>query len=259
MIYTAGSPHPPGTVGLSCGELARYVEFHAHFTRLQVPERCAPEPPVYGIGYDTASNSNDIIRQMLPHHEWVWIMDDDHTFDSDILLRLLDRQVDCVVPLYMQRKPPFWPVAYKERLASGACANLTFADLEGKTGLLPIVSAGKAGVLIRRPVIAKLAGGDCTCPGPVPGEPRRHDAACAWATHAWFEHRGQIGEDHVFFDKLLQAGFGLFCDLDTTMEHITPFKVRPYRRPADGAWCAEVHLYNEVNVKLWVQTPPAGG
>lgn len=253
MIYVS-SPHGPGAVGLSCGELARYVEFHTCFNHLQIPEGAVE---VYGIGYDTASNSNDIIRQMRPQDEWVWIMDDDHTFNTDVLLRLLDRQVDCVVPLYMQRKPPFWPVAYKERLPTGACTHVTFDELAGKSGLLPIVSAGKAGVLIRRPVLAKLAGGECGCPHE-DGAKRAHADDCAWATHAWFEHKGQVGEDHVFFDKVLQAGCALHVDLDTTLEHITPFKVRPFRSP-EGEWCAEVHLYNEVNVKLWVHTPPAGG
>ena len=256
MIYV-NSPHGPGAVGLSCGELARYTEFHACFNSLQMPEG---SKEAYGTGYDTASNSNDIIRQMLPHHEWVFILDDDHTFKSDLLLKLLDRSVDCIVPLYMQRKAPFWPVAYSVRNPDGACTHVTFEDMEGKTGILPIVSAGKSGVLIRRPVLAKLAGGDCVCPAPDEGERRQHDAQCAWQTATWFEHLGRIGEDHTFFDRVLKAGFQLFCDLDNWMEHLTTFKVRPYREPTTGKWCAEVHLYNEVNMKLWVQnTPDTGG
>ena len=253
-MLIVSSPHGPGAVGLSCGELARYTEFHACFDALQVPDGSTT---VYGIGYDTASNSNEIIRQMRPQDDWVWIMDDDHAFDTDVLLRLLDRQVPCIVPLYMQRKPPFWPVAYTERLPSGACTHVTFDQLAGRDGLLPIVSAGKAGVLIRRPVLAKLAGGDCICPH-TEGERRTHHPDCAWAVYPWFEHAGLIGEDHTFFHRVLKAGFPLYCDLDHRLEHITPFKVRPYRSP-EGRWCAEVHFYNEVNMKLWVQTPPAIG
>lgn len=258
MIYV-DSPHGPGIVGLSSGELARYTEFHICLNHLQMPQGTKE---AYGTGYDTASNSNRIICEMRPEDEWVFILDDDHTFQTDILLRLLDRRVDCVVPLYMQRRPPFFPVAYATRNPNGSCDHVTFEDLEGHSGLFPIVSAGKSGVLIRRPVLAKLAGADCVCPYEVgdPGHPnpRRHAPDCPWPTVTWFEHERQIGEDHVFFRRVLEAGFPLYCDLDHTLEHITPFKVRPYRSP-EGKWCGEVHLYNEVTMKLWVSTTPAAG
>lgn len=255
-MHHVESPHPPGLVGLSCGELARYTEFHAAFDGLLAPARSGRG---YGIGYDTASNSNDLIRDMRPKDEWVWIMDDDHAFTGDLLIKLLDRQVDCVLPLYFQRKPPFWPVAYSVRNPDGSCQYVTPEETRGKTGLFPVVSAGKAGVLIRRPVLTKLAGGECACPYAYTLEEesrhRAHQRDCPWATAAWFEHKGLIGEDHVFFDKVLQAGFQPYVDLDRDLDHITPFKIRVARTP-EGEYVPEVDLYNQVRISLRMVTRP---
>jgi hypothetical protein len=248
--------HPPGVVGLSCGELARYTEYHACFHVIQAPPASVKR---YGICYETASNSISIIRDMRPKDEWVWIMDDDHAFAGDILIGLLSRQVDCVVPLYFQRKPPFWPVAYGLRHPDGSCQYLMPEETTGKTGLLPVVSAGKAGVLIRRPVLTKLAGGECPCPYDyTPAEEsrhREHRGDCPWATAAWFEHKGRIGEDHVFFDKVIQAGVQPYVDLDRDLDHITPFKIRVSRTP-EGEYVPEVDLYNQVRISLRMVTRP---
>ena len=260
MIYV-DSPYPPGIVGLSCGELARYTEFHACFDQVQMP---ADSVKRYGIGYDTASNSNYLIRQMRPRDAWVWIMDDDHTFTGGVLMKLLARNVPCVVPIYFQRKPPFWPVAYSLRHPNGSCQNVTFEELEGKSGLFPVVSAGKAGVLLQREVLVKLAGADCLCPydyddPAVISVPRVHLPDCPWERQAWFEHKGQVGEDHEFYRKVLEAGYPLSVDLDVELEHLATFKVRGHRSP-EGKWCPEVHLYNNVTFQLWVHAvdPPGG-
>ena len=252
MIYV-NSPHARGVVGLSCGELARYTSFHACFDAVQAPPHSRKS---YGVGYDTASNSNDIIRSMHPADQWVWIMDDDHAFPSSTLIDLLDRQVDIVVPFYVQRKSPFWPVIYSA-LPDGRFTTISLADLKGQTGLVKIDSAGKGGVLIRRPVLVAMAGADCVCPPPEDGDPRRlHDPACVWPRSTWFEHRGLIGEDHVFFTKAKELGFQTYVDLDVPIDHLTTIAVAPRQVP-DGEWFVELNLQNHVRVIVREQAPGA--
>lgn len=255
MIHVE-SPYPPGLVGLSCGELARYTEFHAAYDSLMAPARTGRG---YGISYDTASNSNDIIRQMQPWHEWVSIWDDDHWFEPDTLLRMLAHRVDLIIPLYYQRKPPFLPVLYKSRdPETGACATYQLVDLKGRRGLIDDpVSAGKSGVLMSRAVVSKLAGAECQCPETPLNEQRKHAADCAWAKHCWFKTEDGVGEDHVFFRNALAAGFKLHCDLDIRLDHITPFRIRPIQDEA-GEWFAEINLYNNVRVTVRVTPLPQG-
>ncbi|HJQ65915.1 MAG TPA: hypothetical protein VJ816_06045 [Gemmatimonadales bacterium] len=250
MIHVE-SPHPPGVVGLSCGELARFTEFHAAYDNLMAPPRTAR---AYGISYDTASNSNDIIRQMQPWHEWVSIWDDDHWFEPDVLLKMLAHRVDLIIPLYYQRKPPFFPVLYRERDARGACTPYMLTQLKGRRGLIDDpVSAGKSGILMSRAVVSKLAGGECQCPATPETQKRQHADDCTWAQATWFKTENGVGEDHVFFRNALAAGFKLHCDLDIRLDHISPFRIRPIQTD-EGEWQIEVNLYN--NVRIVVRIPP---
>jgi hypothetical protein len=258
-MYQVESSCPPGLIGLSCGELARYTEFHAAFDGLMAP---VGSDRGYGIGYDTASNSNDVIRQMEPHHQWVSIYDDDHWFQPDVLLRMLEHRVDLIVPLYYMRRPPFLPVLYITRESDGSCVPYQYADLKGRHGLIDDpVSAGKSGVTISRHLLSTLAGGACVCPPTSAedwrhGKRREHDPGCAWRTHAWFYTEHRIGEDHVFYRDCLKAGFKLHCDLDVRLEHFNTFRIRPNQDEETGEWFAEIDLYNNVRVRVRV-TPKA--
>lgn len=234
------SLHPPGIVGISAAELARYHAFTAAWASLYVPINTRP---MLVASYDTAYNSNDIIRAALTQcltclktecscqprleAQWVQIFDDDHTFAPDLLIRMLDRQVDVLMPLYTQRQPPFYPCLYKHQHENGSCDIFRWEDLEGLSGLLPIASAGKGGILIRRHVFEKLA-------------------------DPWFERQGNIGEDHLFFRKCHEAGFGVYADLDRPMGHLTTVETRPHQQ--DGKWCGAVDLKRGVTVELWSDT-----
>lgn len=240
------SPHPPGLLGLSAGEQARYHAFTGCWSVVHVPPG---SHPLLALGYSTAYNSNDICHALIASNtvkgwtpeiaktlhadkwEWAWIMDDDHTFPHDLLLNLLDRRVDVVVPLYTQRQPPYAPVAYKTQYPDGSCDQYQWPELAGRTGLLPVASAGKGGVLIRRRVLE-------TIPAP------------------WFENRGEVGEDHLFFQKCAKAGFQVYVDLDNQMGHITPVEIRP-RRTSTGEWCGAVNLGRDQIVEVFTQPKPS--
>lgn len=220
------SRHGPGVLGVTGGESARYHLFTASWCGVQGPSGSGA---YFGLGYDTSYNSNDCIQAMLEHPamEWVWIMDDDHTFPPETLLKLLDYEVDLIVPLYVQRTPPYRPVIYRDEPEPGWFANYTWTELAGKTGLLPVVSAGKGGILIRRRVVEAL-------------------------TPPWFERVATMGEDHYFFTKARRAGFQPYCALDVPLGHVTPLIVRPHRM-VDGRWCPIIDLGKGV----WVEVQAA--
>jgi hypothetical protein len=211
------------------------------------------------MGYDTASNSNNVIQFGMFNsdpetggharaHEmqWVFLMDDDHVFPYDILLKLLDRDVDVVLPLYVQRRPPHWPCVFHEKNGPAGFPIYSWDELAGKQGLLEVASAGKGGLLIRRPVLEKLGElwrkeeAERLLPGQAPaGHP------------AWFAWEGRIGEDHTFYTKVRELGYKVYVDLDIVMKHITPHTMGAYRDPADGRWCPEVDLHNGQTIQLW--------
>src|SRR5262249_50083782 len=96
------STHPPGAICVASAELARYP----HFTPSMLNCRRSKGTTIeYHIGLNVAANFNAGVRRMLanPALQWAWIMGDDHEFDPTTLLRLLDHELDIVVPLVVRR------------------------------------------------------------------------------------------------------------------------------------------------------------
>jgi len=205
------SAHPAGTIGVLVGSLARYRALFTSIERLRVPRGTNL---IYGEGIEVARNCNSLVDQMTG--EWLWIMGDDHRFNPELLLKLLDRRVDIVVPLVCRRQPPFESVLYKSMVSDGA-PNEKYALSELPSGgLFQVEAAGSAGMLVRQYVFGAL-------PRP------------------WFEFQRHTSEDVGFCVDARRAGFKVHADLDETMMHITPCELEPHRGK-DGKWSIAVDI-----------------
>lgn len=204
----------PGTIAVPCADLARYSAFWTDLHFLNTDHTLA-----IVRGMDVTSNLNTIFREML-EGDWVWIMGDDHTFDKDILNRLLERDVDVVVPMCAKKSPPFNLVSFKseEMVVYESDGKeyphytyVTPADLPTEGGLMKVHAVGSAGMLVRRHVIDAI------------GDP-------------WFENSTGtvINDDLEFCRKIRDAGFDIWLDTDEHLGHIGHFTVYPSRR--DDSW-----------------------
>jgi hypothetical protein len=204
------SSHKPGTVGVVVGSLARYRALFTSIEKLRVP---VGTNLIYAENADPARGSNALVDGMTG--EWLWIMGDDHRFGPDTLLKLLEREVDIVVPLVCRRQPPFESVLYKKMVGDGL-PNETYRLSELPTsGLLQVDAAGSAGMLVRQYVFGAL-------PRP------------------WFEFQRHTSEDVGFCVNARKSGFAVYADLDQTMTHITPCELEP--KPRDGKWVVEAAI-----------------
>lgn len=225
--------HPPGVICIASGELARYPHFTHSMLNVLRPKGTQVH---MGIGLNVAANFNSGVRQMMatPGLEWVWIMGDDHEFDPTTLLRLLDHELDIVVPLVVRRQPPFIPVLFKKPQSDtplGQFPPFHWQDLPPDGLLGPadgLYTCGSAGMLIRRHVIEAL-------------------------TDPWFE-MGKMGkdltnEDTHFCLKAQELGFTIHADLDTRMDHWTPVSLRPVQTET-GVWTVALNLGGNIVVSL---------
>jgi hypothetical protein len=202
------TPHPPGAVVLITGELVRYASSLQHLSRLAVPNKSVE---VWRSGVLVAENLNrgldDVMRTDAA---WVWLMGDDHTYADDTVLRLLDRGVDVVAPLCLNRVPPMDPFILSAEL--GRMKRLEELPVGGLYKLGPGETCGDAGLLIRRHVLEAL--------------------------ERPFYHTLRTGsfkaDDQAFTRKIQDAGFPVHVDLDTPIGHITPAVVEPIAR--NGQW-----------------------
>jgi hypothetical protein len=209
MQHVQDSPYAAGTVIVPAASLARYSEFWLALESLQVP---------YGTrlicarGADIPHQLNQGVRGMSG--EWCWFLGDDHTFEPGLLMALLAREKDAVLPLVPRRDPPFSPVLLHGPLAPQMRPYWwTALPAEGLFQLPRNDSAGQAGMLVRKPVLDRL------------GDP-------------WFEGGkltpGRLMEDMYFVQRLHDLGVEIWIDCDQVMGHIANLAVTPYR--AHGRW-----------------------
>lgn len=205
----------PGVVGVLAQDTGRYSMFAASLTGVEVPPGTAIK---WEFGTSIASQMNGLVRAMLskPDAEWLWILGDDHVFAPSLLGKLLGRDVDIVAPLCLTRNPPYKPVLFAgwaDPAAGGVSSFLRRrVDLNDHPdgGLIPVHSAGTAGMVVRREVFEAL-------------------------DDPWFEQgrisSTEIGEDVYFCDKARAAGFALHGDLDAPLGHLTVATVWPVKQP----------------------------
>jgi len=203
------SGYPPGTIVITSASLARFTEFSMSLLKLQVPEGTRL---IWKRGVEIALQLNDGIRNM--YGAWVWILGDDHTFDPDLLLQLLDRQVDVIVPMVPSRSLPFRPVImhgpYHEQMKV-----YHWDEIKGR-GLMtlpPRDYIGTAGMLIQKPVLDAI------------GDP-------------WFQvgklSDERLNEDLWLCDQIHKSGYSIHLDRDHPMGHIGVMEVYPEHRDDGG-------------------------
>jgi glycosyltransferase involved in cell wall biosynthesis len=114
MQAVKDSGFPPGTIVIAAADLPRYYEFSMSLEYLQVPEGTIIR---LCRGCDRTMNLNQGIQLMKG--DWVWLMDDDHAFRPDILMKLLAHAykpnrhtIDVVMLINLTKIIPFHPVIW---------------------------------------------------------------------------------------------------------------------------------------------------
>lgn len=211
-MQAVSTTHKPGGIAMITGELTRYGQSMQCFGRLRVPPGSAV-PWIMGVL--VAHNINTAFQVVMdnPALEWAWLMGDDHTFPPDILIKLLDRDVDVIVPLCLNRAPPFDPTIIEFKDGQGRLKHVEELPMEG--GLYKLQEGevcGDAGLLVRRHVLEAI------------GAP--------W--HKLKKSGGHNAEDREFIERVKAAGFDVYVDLDNPIGHIAPVEYLPVRK--ESGW-----------------------
>jgi len=204
-----------GTIGVLSSDLSRYADFSVALMHCQKPDGTKL---IWTKGADVVGNMNRMFENM--QGDWLWIMGDDHLFSSDLLMRLLEHDVDVVVPHCLKRQPPYDPVVYSGELGEDEAGHPIYVghtDMP-ESGLVPVYACGSAGMLVRRHVFDALE---------TPGR-------------AMFRSHGGLNEDLTFCADLREAGFQIYCDPSALLGHIGLVSVWPQFR--DGNWQIQLDL-----------------
>lgn len=206
--------HPPGTIAIPCNDLGRYHAFTSSLASLIRPEGSSV---AMAQSISIPANLNDLIAGMLsrPDDAWIFFLGDDMAFEPTALMRLLEHEVDVVVPLVPRRRPPFMTVLYKER--ESGLVPMSFGEVP-VSGLITVPSAGTGGMLAKREVFERI-------------EP------------PWFTYGADdmATEDIGFCERLSEAGYPVHVDTSVRMGHCGVFIAWPGNLES-GEWAIALQL-----------------
>lgn len=208
-------PHPPGTVIILHGDLARYTaaEIAMQGVLLHLQRMAPGSQIVHGVGQWLGVAINRCLESLRPEDAWFTILADDHECDVDILDRLLAHNVDVVAPLVCLRSPPFRYSLFTMP-QPGVYASQAHHALDYQTGLVPVDSCGGPFCVIRRRVFDTLGQPFFQCDPASVESPK---------------------EDLHTFQRIRAAGFQPYIDTDTVISHCGVGSVTPHRFP-DGRY-----------------------
>jgi hypothetical protein len=191
--------HTPGTIALASGTQPRYYEFTSSLDNLNVPAGT-----VFNSrrSCDVAYNFNRATRDMKG--DWVWYLGDDHQFGPNTLMRLLDHDVDVVVPISPCKTVPFMPCVMHGpedgSVWSDSMPLYEWSELSGE-GLMELPKGdfiGQAGMLVKKHVLDAI------------GDP--------WFKTGQFD-AGRLQEDLWFCHEMQELGFKVMVDRSMIFDH----------------------------------------
>lgn len=223
IVLNGGGPKakPAGVlIGVISGEFSRFSIFAQCLIGAM-----GRLPPGSGLTWaqsvDVAGNCNMLVRRLLEeNYSHLFILGDDHTFEPDIIVRLLEHDADVIVPHCLKRYPPWMTVVFSHQNEDGHFVKATLPE----TGPVDIWAAGSAGMLIRRDVLEAL-------------------------DDPWFQSKpggGGLNEDLFFCEKVRDAGFTIQCDPQVLLGHLSLHTIRPVWE--DGQWHTQIDHNESVKV-----------
>jgi hypothetical protein len=188
------------------GELARYSEYNDTLDAVITP----PQTMRMGLyGTYIMNLQNELARAFMQTDcDYFWLLNDDQLYPADTLIRLLQHKKDVITPLCLERGFPFPPLIYGKRNPTGTHDRIFLK--RGERGLKRIGACGGGGMLVHRRVMEAI------------GDPW-------WTVQMATRDNGtieQTTEDLDFCDRVVEKGFEIWVDLETSLGHIAQFTIR---------------------------------
>ena len=225
-------------IALPQGEQGRYNDFEANIDRVITPPFTTPPQRVFGIYI--ANLQNALARAFLASDfEYFWLLNDDQIYPPDTLLRLLSHHKDIVVPLCLLKAHPHQPLIYGKKQSNGLRSHRYLKPRERGLITEPGLSAGGGGMLIHRRVFEAI-------PDPWWTVTTRQ------AENGIYE---QTSEDFDFCDRVHEAGFQIWCDLEASVIHKAEYGLRAMYDDNAREW-RTVLIRGEEQIVLPAAVPP---
>jgi hypothetical protein len=209
----------PGTIALPTHEMGRFLLFTISLAGTNQPPGCYLNASASASVTENLNKIMGDVKTERPDDAWVWIMGDDHCWNSMALvdmLRTMDRhpEIDVLVPLVTKRNPPWHLVVFDEVGQHSEDGTPMFKPIPWERvpseGVFEVDAAGSAGMLIRRHVIDAM------------------EQPIFYSTLDSGGRQVVLNEDVTFCTRIRhEHGFRIFATSDVALGHLGIFNVRP--------------------------------
>lgn len=209
----------PGTIALPTHEMGRFLLFTISLAGTNQPPGCYLNASASASVTENLNKIMGDVKDERPDDAWVWIMGDDHCWNSMALvtmLRTLDRhpEIDVLVPLVTKRNPPWHLVIFDEVGMHAEDGTPMFRPIPWERvpteGVFEVDAAGSAGMLIRRRVLDAM------------------EQPIFYSTLDSGGRQVVLNEDVTFCTRIRhEHGFRVFATADVVLGHLGIFNVRP--------------------------------
>lgn len=214
MIHLTDSGFPAGTIAVAAATQPRYYEFQMSLEQLGAP---VGTKLTIERSCDITQNFNNCVKTMTG--EWVWFLGDDHSFDKNLLMRLLRHNVDVVVPITPCKVSPWMPcMMHGDPSKGGWHEDMPLYDWDELSGdgLMALPKGdfiGQAGMLVKKHVLDRIG-------------------------YPWFKcgqlDPGRLQEDMYFCHEIQSLGYTVWVDRDVIFDH--HFMMAVTARKHEGRW-----------------------
>jgi hypothetical protein len=216
------------------GALTRFVTFELSVEGVFVPTKSTY---ARNSSSSPAWNRNEGIRRAGPEITHFFFIDDDHTFDQELIMHLLNHKLELVCCLTWLASPPFHPVLFKDEIIEHGKTkwiNYRWSELDGKSGLFgPVWAVAGAGILVARTLTDRMKD-PWFALGQYPGK------------------ADECNEDMYFYDRVREAGVPIMVDLDARLGHTNPCTAYA-ERDEQGLWYIILVWENGERIKLGIR------
>jgi len=196
-----------GSIGEMSGVPMVFTRYHRSFSKMLIfNQQYLLRPGEYIHLVDTdntfhATARNQLAKDMLG--DWLLMLDSDHDFEPDLLLRMLDilnrGNLDVLSGFYVHRRPPYTPVMFDFK----GDEPKQVIDWNRSVKLFSVPCAGGGCLLVRRWVFERI----------------RKELKCEP-----FDLIGPLGEDFSFFKRLEMLKIPAYMATDIESRHL---EIRP--------------------------------
>lgn len=219
-------------IGGITAEYARRADFYDYYNAMIKPDGTIA---TFAHGQSPAENRNIIIDQAFQSDvTHILFLDDDITFQPNMLMELMKHDVDIVSGIMLKRNYPHLPLILWEAEPDGKCKHRPL--FPGESGLIPVDATGLGCCLINMDVFRKLEKPYIRL-GELDGS-------------GW-------NDDIGFFHRVRQAGFKVHCDLDVRVGHIASMILWPDK--INDQWMTTYDTYGSGKASVPQLVPEMAG